>query len=97
MTPRYQANALDLEEAGEEHRAKFIVGARLRYLGPSDENPPSGLEPGDIVTVAERNEGLQVFGVEGGHGIAVHGPRGGTDVVWWYEVELVNTATAPGV
>ena len=92
MTLRYQANALDLEEAGEEHRPKFIVGARLCYLGPSDENPPRGLEPGDIVTVAERNDNT----IES-MGIAVHGLRGGTDMVWWYEVELVNTTPVPGV
>lgn len=34
---RYQENALDLEEAGPEHRAKFEIGARLRYRGPSVE------------------------------------------------------------
>ena len=95
--PRYQENALDIDEAGEAHRAKFVVGARLRYLGPSDDNPPTGLESGDLVTVAERNDGLQPLGVTGGHGIAVIGPRGGVDMVWWYEVELVNTAGAAGV
>lgn len=84
-TPRYQENAGDLDEAGPEHRAKFVVGARLRYLGPSDETPPTGLEPGDLVTVAERNEGI--LGMSG-MGIAVVGPRGGVDMVWWYEVEL---------
>lgn len=79
--PRYQENALDIDEAGPEHRAKFEVGARLRYLGPSDENPPAGLRPGDEVVVAERN-GC-------GMGIDVIGPDGGIDMVWWYEVELV--------
>jgi hypothetical protein len=92
---RYQENALDLDEAGDEHRAKFIIGAQLRYLGPSDENPPAGLEPGDLVTVAERHEGLRQLGIEGGHGIAVVGPRGGVDMVWWYEVELVEDNADP--
>lgn len=78
---RYQENALDIADAGEAHRLKFIVGARLRYLGPSDENPPAGLAAGDIVTVAERN-GC-------GMGIDVVGPDGGVDMVWWYEVELM--------
>ena len=95
--PRYQENALDLAEAGEAHRAKFVVGARLRYLGPSDDNPPAGLAPGDIVVVATRNDGLRPLGIEGGHGIAVFGPRGVVDMVWWFEVELVNTAAAAAV
>ena len=95
--PHYQDGALDIDEAGEAHCAKFVIGAQLRYLGPSDENPPAGLQPGDIVTVAEENEGLRSLGIKGGHGIAVTGPRGGADMVWWYEVELVNTAPAPAV
>ncbi len=81
MTAVYQANALDLEDASEADRVKFEVGRRLRYRGPSDENPPPSLIPGDVVTVAERN-GC-------GMGIDVHSPRGGVDMVWWWEVELV--------
>lgn len=34
--PRYQENALDLDDAGPEHRAKFEVGVRLRYLALAD-------------------------------------------------------------
>ena len=83
---RYQENADDRLDLDAAEWRKFIVGAQLRYLGPSDDNPPSGLRPGDLVTVAERNESM----LGSGDGIAVVGPRGGVDMVWWYEVELVG-------
>lgn len=83
---RYQENAEDRLELDPSEWPKFVVGAQLRYLGPSDDNPPSGLRPGDLVTVAERNESM----LGSGDGIAVVGPRGGVDMVWWYEVEVVS-------
>ena len=88
VSVRYQENADDRLGLDPVQWPKFIVGARLRYLGPSDD-PPGGLHPGDVVTVVDRNLC--------GAGIDVECERGGVDVVWWYEVELVNTAPAPGV
>ena len=76
----YQQNAQDLND-DECHRAKFIVGTRLRFLGPSDDVPPEGLVIGDIVITAEQN-GC-------GMGIDVHTPGGTIDMVWPWEVEVI--------
>lgn len=90
---RYQENAEDRYDLDKAEWPKFIVGAQLRYRGPSDDNPPTGLRPGDLVTVAERNGSM----LGSGDGIAVVGPRGGVDMVWWYEVDVVNTPEAAPV
>ena len=80
--PRYQENAHDInDDACPEYRAKFEVGARLRYLGPCDHIPPE-FAPGDVVTVVERN-GC-------GMGIDVIGPQNKVDMVWPWEVALAD-------
>lgn len=54
---RYQQGAKDrLEETRRIDTRKYVVGARLRYLGPSDDVPPL-FDKGDELIVALRNRG----------------------------------------
>ncbi|MFY0540040.1 hypothetical protein [Nannocystis pusilla] len=73
--------APDLTDVPEEARVEFQLGARLRFLGPSDETPPA-FSVGDE---------LEVIGfVEGCIALDCVRPCDGVfDMVHYYEVELI--------
>lgn len=78
---QYQQGAKDrLEETRRIDTRKYVVGARLRYLGPSDDVPPL-FDKGDELIVAPRNRG--------GVGIITVRADGVRDMVWPWEVGVL--------
>lgn len=80
MTRRYQRGARDLADEPRQVRKKYEVGARLRYLGPSDDVPPL-FTTGDELIVCSRNRG--------GDGISARRADGVRDMVWPWEVGVL--------